>query len=122
MPTFDFYCSKCDANFADIQPMGAMKPTPLAEIPKIERKAECPTCGNVSKDRVYSKNVYFIGASVENAEYNPAFGQVVKNSRHRKELAKEKGLIEIGNEKPENIHKKFDQDRAEKLKKSWDDV
>lgn len=122
MPTFDFYCAKCDSQFSDIQPMGAMKRTPISEIPKEKRKAECPACGNVSTERVFSKQVYFIGAAVENAEYNPAFGQVVKNSQHRKELAKQKGLIEIGTEAPEKIHKKFDEDRKEKLKKSWDDV
>jgi hypothetical protein len=59
---------------------------------------------------------------VESPEYNPALGQVVKNSKHRKDLAKEKGLIEIGNEPVEKIHKKFDSDRAEKLKKAWEDV
>lgn len=111
MPTYIFSCSKCDKDF-DV----------IMSIKEYERRAECPTCHNVSTDRVYTPDFHFIGAAVQNAEYNPAFGQVVKNSRHRNELAKEKGLIEIGNEKPETVHKHYEQARADKLKKSWDDV
>jgi len=111
MPTYDWHCQKCDANFETIE-----------SIKNYTGRGECPTCKNLSVDRIFSHQVYFIGASVEDATYNPAFGQVVKNSRQAREIAKEKGLIEIGTEKPETIHKHFDSQREEKLKKSWDEV
>lgn len=110
IPQYDWRCAKCDKEFDLVQ-----------SIKGYDGRGTCPTCGNVSRERII-KGVHFIGAAVENAEYNPALGQVVKNSRHRADIAKQKGLVEIGNEPTEKIHKKFEQDRAEKLKKSWDEV
>ena len=67
-----------------------------------------------------SANIYVIGAKVENAEYNPAFGQVVKNKNHRNELAKQRGLIEIGNEKPSTLHKHAENTKLENAKRRWE--
>jgi putative FmdB family regulatory protein len=112
VPTYDWTCEKCDKGFETIE-----------SIKEYSGKAECPTCGNPTTERNYSRCLFYnVGASVENAEYNPAFGQIVKNSKHRKELAKAHGLVEIGNEPTEKIHKKFESDRSEKRKKAWDDV
>jgi hypothetical protein len=66
--------------------------------------------------------LYLNGTKVENAEYNPGLGCIVRNSAHRKEIAKQKGLEEIGNEKPETLHKHFDTARAEKIEKAYDEV
>lgn len=111
MPTYKMHCQKCDDNFEHVE-----------SIKTFEGQAQCPACKTISNEQVYTGAVHFLGASVESAEYNPALGQIVKNSKHRKELAKQKGLIEIGTEKPETIHKHFDKARADKLKKSWDDI
>lgn len=102
--------------------MGAMKRTPVRDLPPIDRRAVCPTCGNESNDLIFQKGIVFIGAAVESPEYNPALGQVVKNSKHRAEIAKRRGLVEIGNESPDKIHKKHERERAEKRKKSWESV
>ncbi len=112
MAVYPFYCQKCDEEFESVE-----------SIKTYDGDGECPTCQTVSRERVFKAGgIYFLGTSVESAEYNPALGQVVKNSKHRNEIAKQKGLIEIGNEKPEAIHKHYDNQRADKLKKSWDDV
>lgn len=111
MPTYRFVCNKCDVNFDIVE-----------SIKTYDGDGECPTCKNISRERVYSSKVQFIGTSVQSPEYNPAFGQVVKNKQHRDELAKRNGLIEIGNEKPETVHKHYESERADKLKKAWDDV
>jgi hypothetical protein len=42
------------------------------------------------------------------AEYYPSLGTVVKSKRHRAELMKAKGLIEVGNEKPQTVHKEME--------------
>jgi len=46
-------------------------------------------------------------------------GCVVNGRAHRKEVAKLKGLEEIGNEKIN--HEKIDNERTQKLEKRWDD-
>lgn len=82
----------------------------------------CPDCeATIDLGGVPSK-MQFIGAGVQDAEFNPAFGCVVKNKQHRAELAKQKGMEEVGNEPVANIHKHFDTERARKLEKSWEDV
>lgn len=111
MAFYDFRCDKCDEVFEVAM-----------SIKDYDGQGQCPTCKNISTERIWSSAVYFVGASVESPEYNPGLGQIVKNSKHRKEICKEKGLIEVGNEKPETIRKHLDKAREEKLKKSWDEV
>lgn len=55
-------------------------------------------------------------------EYNPGLGTVVKNSKHRQEVAKAKGLIEIGSENVEKMADKAKKEREQKREKEWDDL
>lgn len=109
MPTYEYDCEKCQLQY-DI----------IKSIKVYDGKDQCPTCGNIGQ-RIF-KPVLFYNTGVQDAEFNIGLGKVTKNAKHREELAKKMGMIEIGNEKPEVIHKKFDNDRSEKLKKSWDEV
>jgi putative FmdB family regulatory protein len=104
-------CEKCDQPFEIVE-----------SIKTYVGKGVCPSCGNTSTSRIFSSKIHFIGTKVEDAEYNPAFGQVVKNSRHRNALAKEKGLIEVGNESPTRMHEEAAKDRQRKREKNWEDV
>jgi hypothetical protein len=63
-----------------------------------------------------------IRTAVQHAEYNPAFGRVVRHRQHREELAKRHGMVEVGNETPETLHKVHDQAREEKARKAWENV
>lgn len=109
IPTYEFICQKCDKVFETVE-----------SIKEYDGDGECPICKNVSRERILSANIQFIGTKVESAEYNPAFGQVVKNKNHRNELAKERGLIEIGNEKPETVHKITERNRIDNAKRRWE--
>ena len=111
--TYEYACQKCDQIFDVIKP--------VKEIDNIEH---CPDCGGVG-DRMFApRRVYLSGTAVQNAEYNPALGCVVKNKEHRAEIAKRKGLIEIGNDfkSGDSLQNKFEKDRREKREKSWEDV
>ncbi len=108
---YDYFCAKCDKDFEIEESMSEHK-----------GPGECPTCKNISNERIFSKNIQFIGTAVQHAEYNPGLGQIVKSSQHRKDICKEKGLIEVGSEKKESMHKHFDDQRAEKKKKMWDNL
>lgn len=78
-------------------------------------------CGKKAK-KIFSSQIHFIGTKIENAEFNVGLGAITKSKRHREELAKRKGLIELGNEKPETVHKVFDTQREDKRKKSWEEI
>ena len=111
MPIYDFYCDKCDLEYEIVQ-----------SIKEYTGKWSCTACGNETR-RIYTHcSFHFTGTKIEDAEFNPGLGKITKSKRHREELAKQMGVVEIGNEKPETIHKHFDSSRADKLKKSWEKV
>lgn len=109
-PTYDYLCEKCELEFEVIKSIHDYK-TP----------EKCTKCGKQAI-KIFSRQVHFIGTKIEDAEFNVGLGKITKSKRHRDELAKRMGLEELGNEKPEVIHKTFDQAREDKLRKSWEDI
>ena len=117
MPTYDYKCAACDHSFAEIRSI-----TDYSDKPE----DPCPSCGALCgvNSRDFSKSrPLFSGTSVQNAEFNPGLGQVVKNKYHREELARKKGLVEVGNdfnsgEKMQDIYK---QKKKEELESKWKD-
>jgi len=77
----------------------------LKDIDNIEL---CPICKEEGK-RVLAAG-YFTNEKVEDAEFCPALGQVVKSKKHRLQIAKDRGLEEVGNE---NVAAICDKRRAE---------
>jgi hypothetical protein len=80
----------------------------------------CPDCGEEAK-RIYTPP-HIYGTEVEDAEFNPGLGCIVKNKKHRAEIAKRKGLVEVGNECPKKIYDNMEKDRNKKLLDSWNEV
>ena len=68
-------------------------------------KESCPKCSGETK-YVYTVPQINTQQCQEYAEFNPALGCVVNNRAHKKEITKQMGLIEIGNEPVEKIHQK----------------
>ena len=99
-----YHCEKCNAD-VDV----------WKSVAEFERAEPCPTCG-LEMNRKICAPRGFINASVENAEYNPGLGCVVKNRNHRQEICKQRNLIEVGNEKPATIHSEADRTLADKLR------
>lgn len=108
---YEYECIKCQKRFDVVK-----------SVKDIDVNEFCVRCGEPSERKFVPSRIHIFGASVENAEYNHGLGQVVRNKKHRAEIAKQKGLIEIGNEKTESIHKELDQVRAKRREKAWDDV
>ncbi len=109
MPTYAYLCQACSADFDVVCP-----------ISEIDNRVECPRCAvaNGKAQRQLTRTSFY-GAKVEDASYDPGLGMVVKSDKHRRDEAKARGLIEIGNEKPEVVHKYFDDKRAEIRKDRW---
>lgn len=109
---YEFRCAKCDFLFDVVR-----------SVSEFSRSAQCTQCGNMAELQVSrNKNLFSVSGIPESPEFNPGLGCVVKSGRERKELAKRKGLIEVGTEKVESVHAHFDNAREERLKKSWEDV
>ncbi len=109
--TYEYLCEECGV-LTDI----------IKSVSDLDRVETCAYCSK-HLARQFSPHVHFIGTSVQSAEYNYGLGFVVKNKRHREELAKQKGLIEVGSDygTSEKMQKSFDTERAHKFAKRWED-
>jgi putative FmdB family regulatory protein len=110
--TYEYRCVKCEYCFDVIK-----------SVKDMDINEYCPRCESPSERQFKPSRLYLNGTSVENAEYNPGLGAVTKNRKHRKELAKRKGLVEVGNDykSGDKMQKEFDTKREAKLKKRYED-
>ena len=81
----------------------------------------CPECGS-NGIRVITAHQVHGSARVEDAEFNPGLGCIIKNRKHRAEVAKQKGAIEVGNEPVESLHKDAEATLQRNLDKPWESV
>lgn len=52
--------------------------------------------------------------------WNPGLGCWTKGTKHAEKIAKDRGMIPVGTEKSEDIHKHFDKQREKKRQADWD--
>ncbi len=80
-------------------------------------------CGELLK-RIYT-SFSFYGEKLSSAEFNPAFGKIINNKNHLKEvLAKHRDqtgseMIEVGNENLEKLHSDSAKRQEQKREDSW---
>lgn len=86
------------------------------------REEPCEKCRTVSQRQFVPRRIHFNKAKVTHAEFNPGLGCVVKNDRHKADLLKQRGLVEIGNDfkSPDAIQQKFDTERTEKFEARYE--
>jgi putative FmdB family regulatory protein len=108
---YEYRCEQCDYSFDVIKSAKAFT-----------RTEKCKTCKADAILQI-SSNIYFSGTKTTDAAYNPAFGMVIKNDRHKRYEAEKRGMVEIGNDfgSGEKLQKHFDKVRDEKRKKVWDE-
>lgn len=90
---------------------------PVAEFNTLET---CE-CGGPGRRRI-TGGAGFIGAKVEDAAWHPALGQVVRNTSHARALAKERGMIEVGNESPDKIDREMTATREAIRERRYDEA
>lgn len=90
----------------------------------MEVNETCPKCGEFAVRQFVPSKLYINGAKVTHPEFNPGLGCVVRNKRHKEDLMKAKGVVEVGNDfkSGEKMNQHFDAARAEKHRKGWDDL
>ena len=93
----------------------------IKSVRDIDNSEKCPKCDTIMSRKIAGGNG-FLYAEVEDAEYNPGLGCVVKNKKHRAEIAKQRGLVEVGNEDMNKIMKRQDVERERKISTSYDGI
>lgn len=96
----------------------------IKSVRDIDVNEFCPSCDSPAEREFVPQKVFFSGTKVEDAEFNHGLGAVTKSKKHREELAKRKGLVEVGNDfkSGDSMQTEFDKKREEKRKKEWDDL
>jgi hypothetical protein len=92
----------------------------IKSLAEIDREERCH-CGEIAARHIGLFALDKTAASSWQPTWNPGLGQVVKSKAHAERIAKEKGFIEVGNEKPEAIHRHFDKQREDAYKAKWAD-
>ena len=108
---YPYKCNSCDHEFEVIK-----------SVRCIDEFEACPLCRDGATRYIAQRQSFSGEKDWDSAHYNHAFGQVVKSKSHANKLAKERGMIEIGDEPVEKIHKKFDTEREQKLESRYDEI
>lgn len=112
--TYEYYCQGCKATFDVIKPHTQMLDVAL-----------CACCHSPQTTRIpFPRRLQLHRTAVKHAEYNPAFGMVVKNDRHKDYLCKSKDLVEIGNDfkSGQSMQHDYMKSRETKRKQAWDNL
>lgn len=89
MPTYEYQCQNCDTETE------ASKP-----VAEYNTEEKCPNCSCVMAKK-FSGRIGLHNTAVQEKYFSHTLGKVVNGPIHEKKLAKEKGMIELGNERPE---------------------
>ena len=91
---------------------------PLAEF---DRAEHCPKCAKPAK-RIISRTSFQGASDWDTAAYCPALGQVVKSDKHRRQIARSRGLEEVGTQDMNKFNKAQDQERQKEADRRLDDA
>lgn len=86
---YEYSCSNC-----------SLETEITKAIVDFEREEFCNACGKIMIRAVCPQKVYFAGTKPTDAYFHPSLGQVVRGEQHAKQIAKDRKLIEVGNEDP----------------------
>lgn len=112
---YPYLCPNCQNEFDVIK-----------SVREIENEEKCEKCQTIAQRTIASFDFYGAG-DWDKAQYNPAFGCVVKSKAHQREILRKfagegKHFEEVGNEPVDKIHSHFEKERSEKRKRSWAEV
>ncbi len=87
-----------------------------------ERLESCPHCDKPTERLIAKTQLDSSAGDWNRVEWNPALGQWTKSWKHGRQIAKSRGMEEIGTEPVDKLHKKFEQDRRDTSERRWRDA
>lgn len=112
MPVYDYRCSECKHEF-DVT-------KPISSIDDVEC---CPSClaSCDHSTRIIKTSKEFFGEKPEEPFFSVALGKMVSGNKDLRRQAKERGLIEVGNENVEKMIDRSDRERERRSQEKWSD-
>lgn len=108
---YPYHCVACKHEFEVIK-----------SVRQIDDEESCELCGQISV-RTIAKSQAFYGANDwDTAHFSTVLGMKVRSNKEAQKIARERGLVEVGTENVEKIHKKFDTEREKKIETRYDDI
>jgi len=109
MPAYPYVCPNCDHSFDVIKRMKF-----------IDSTEKCRKCGtHLDKNHRKIATQTFRDEKVEDITWDMALGCYVKSNKHRRQIAKSRGLEEVGNEPLDNMIKHYEKQREDTAKARW---
>lgn len=105
---YEYECPDCNHNFDVIK-----------HHSQYNSPENCIKCGALARKII---NTAPMTAKVEKHEYNPGLGCVTKGKKHREEICKQRGLVEVGTENISKIHKTSKKTLEDKLESRYKDI
>lgn len=110
MPTYHYKCPKCGHD-QDV-------------VKTVSMLDDLETCENCKFNQLEGKHrilgvVQFYGEKPEEPFYSIPLGKMVSGKTQMRKLAKERGMIEVGNENVDKLHDASDNQREAKSKERW---
>jgi putative FmdB family regulatory protein len=109
MPTYGWKCAACGHEW-DVH-------TTIARRDEPEKCSKCPGDGART---LSAPNIDKVAASSWNQQsYNPGLGCWTKSWKHGREIAKARGLEEVGDEATDKIHSRYEARREDIREERW---
>lgn len=108
---YPYLCEECGHKFEVIK-----------FVAEIDRPEPCEKCSSPLTHRYIGRTHFFGAGDWNTQQFNPGLGCYTKSNKHAAKIAKERGLIEVGNESAEKVHKHYDDMRERDWQRGWDDT
>lgn len=112
MPTYPYFCPPCDCTWDIVKPMA-----------ESHSEEHCPRCDVVAVKGVANFQVDKLclttGSGISTTEFNPGLGCWTESTKHAERIAERRGLVPIGTEPVENLHKRYEKQKEETRAERW---
>lgn len=95
----------------------------IKPISALDNPEVCDLCGKEGRRQLQAPAIDRSAAADWNTQtWHPSLGCYTRSNLHARQIAKSRGLEEVGNEKPETIHKHFEKQREETRERRWQEA
>jgi putative FmdB family regulatory protein len=109
MPTYRYKCPACSLEVDIVKTVAAIDNTEC-----------CENChGDLLPNHRLLGACIFFGEKPEEPFYSIPLGKMVSGKSEMRRIAKERGMIEVGNENVDKINRCADNEREAKAKETW---
>ena len=108
---YPYLCQSCNSKF-DV----------TKSVKDIDTTEHCPKCSAIASRQIAGGQSLQGLSDWNSAHFNHALGQWVSSNKEASRIARSKGMIEVGTEDVEKIHKKYDNEREEKIRTRYDEI